>query len=314
MSLVHVAITYLTLGCTVKIPKDGITYVAIPRAGSQSIQNLLQLSYDPGNFRVPHAHGCSLDDLLQLGARRIIVAVRDPEERILSGVARRMMVTLCSEIILPNFTKPLGKGENGTCEATTLLNIPQSVLLKEFNRKWNEPRHGGQQEMSLADRANSIVTRARESNSSTAGTGGLAKAIHWLPGLDPAHQVASMVADSKDGIVDLTHEQLSNVGDRSLLSMNATWRASFTLAFVCVRNLTTHFTAVAQQWGLTIPPKDVACAQPPCSKFHTHDSGGKVPAIEQRPLSAINRAWVRKVYAQDMALVVARGCPLAAPL
>ena len=66
-----------------------VAYVAVARTGSQSLQHGISQLYTYTR-RAPHDHDCSLRDLEMAGATHVMISIRHPAARILSGVRRRL--------------------------------------------------------------------------------------------------------------------------------------------------------------------------------------------------------------------------------
>jgi hypothetical protein len=65
-----------------------VTFVAVARTGSTSLQRAIE---NNARFQpVMHTHRCTLEDLENQGARRVVLAMRDPVARLVSGVHRQL--------------------------------------------------------------------------------------------------------------------------------------------------------------------------------------------------------------------------------
>ena len=73
---------------TQSIASSAVSFVAVARAGSDFVQETLKAS-DPSMGFVHHCHDCRLADLEQLGARKVVLVLREPASRIFSGLHRR---------------------------------------------------------------------------------------------------------------------------------------------------------------------------------------------------------------------------------
>ena len=70
---------------------DGIGYLAVARTGSEAMQSALASAADVDKHDLPHNHDCRLRDLEHIpGAHRVLISLRHPVDRIMSGTARRV--------------------------------------------------------------------------------------------------------------------------------------------------------------------------------------------------------------------------------
>ena len=80
------------------VPPPRVAYLAVARTGSESLakalgdhhsKKALEESYD-GTAHVPHSHDCTLRDVEIAGATHVLISLRHPADRLMSGVKRRL--------------------------------------------------------------------------------------------------------------------------------------------------------------------------------------------------------------------------------
>lgn len=67
----------------------GIGYLAVARTGSEAMQLALEWGANLTHRTLPHNHDCRLRDFERLGAPHVMIGLRHPVDRIMSGVQRR---------------------------------------------------------------------------------------------------------------------------------------------------------------------------------------------------------------------------------
>ena len=269
-------------------PND-VANLAVARTGSDSITKALQANRQNAH----HNHDCTLADMAAVGARRVIVSLRHPAARIVSGFQRRALGQNPSSRVRGDTKTSLSKT---TAEKAANLLFVESFVpfgVDEYVSALRLPEHP-------KHRAAIDATYGKKRQSYMIPLIGF-----YFGDGDVENSLGLRATTSGGGGEDGNHELVT-----------------VEVQFLCTPTLSADYLAAVKLWGLNFRP------MPSGSNIHkstvtsetaTHDpnEGGaphSAPKLEVRDESATfptgskleisdgNKAWLERVYKRDIDL------------
>jgi len=291
--------------------------LAIARAGSDTVI-LTMKRWERGlSHPFPHDHYCTLEDYAARGARRVVVSLRDPVSRLISGYMRRMeghsmrdsngynsrfdrAFSSSLESYVAALVDPHDKlhrealevtyGDGGTQNymmpvVEFYLSLPQAKKHDESSKERTYKTTVSKGELDLIFTTNTTTVAEVTKHTKLEGVVEVDDALVSIDGVPTTPKILFDLSQSRFGRVKLSREStlvFEKPGSRDRSHV-------VEVAYACLERLDDDLEAIRDMWKIA-----PASAPPPP---HEHKSTSVKPTLSNR-----SRAAIYEIYAKDTAL------------